>query len=59
MITPKPLSAPTEFEQRSKRVQAEIEKRIAQKQPENPYAMRARLWSTWLAKNVLGEVSHA
>ncbi|WP_020559017.1 hypothetical protein [Thiofilum flexile] len=61
MNTPTPT--PANFDQRLQRVKDEIEKRIAQKHPENPYAMRARLWVNWLTKNVQdeiqGEVHHA
>ena len=53
------LPTPVNFEQRIQLVKAEIERRIAHKQPTNPCAMRARLWSAWLTKTVLGEVHHA
>ncbi|MBK8453609.1 MAG: hypothetical protein WAQ53_13595 [Thiofilum sp.] len=56
------LPIPVSFDQRLQQVKTEIERRIAQKQPANQYAMRARLWVSWLAKNLptnaSSEVSH-
>lgn len=53
----KPISVgmlhPLRFEERLLLVQAAIQQRIQDEQKANPNHLRARLWVTWIKKNIL------
>lgn len=51
------IVAPLPFTERVTLVHEEIQRRKAQANPDNPTHFVARLWVSWLNRNVLNEVA--